>query len=331
MWTMLAVAVALVAFGVFVVLAYRRRWHWTGLPASTDEDGARGGSAKTLWDWLQLLGIPVALAVLAFLFNEAQTRRDQEREDRRAAQQRALAADAERENTLQAYLGRMSELMLDHGLLRSKSEADVQEIARTATLTAVSRLDGDRRGVVVRFLAEAGLLGTHVDIEGADLANAQLDDLDLSDDDEQLSLTQVNLSGADLGGADLTRADLLGANLRGADLRGADLTRAHLLDADLRGADLREATLWEADLTEANLRAADLRGAHLAAGAASVGGAGAKIHEYRGAQLVDADLRGANLRGVTLRDVELQGANLRGARGADLAGARGTPAAGPGP
>jgi hypothetical protein len=68
-----------------------------------------------LWDWLQLLGIPVALAALAFLLNDAQTqrdqqreeaqiRRDQRREDQRAAQQRSRATDAERENTLREGL-----------------------------------------------------------------------------------------------------------------------------------------------------------------------------------------------------------------------------------
>jgi fructose-1,6-bisphosphatase/inositol monophosphatase family enzyme len=98
-----------------------------------------------MWDWLQLLGIPVALAALAFLLNDAQTRRDQQREDHRSAQQRTTAADAERENTLRAYLAQMSELMLHDDLLQSEPEAAVRNVARTATLTAVRRLDRPRR------------------------------------------------------------------------------------------------------------------------------------------------------------------------------------------
>ena len=60
------------------------------------------------------------------------------------------------------------------------------------------------------------------------------------------------------------------------------------------------------DLRGANLSDADLRGADL-----------------RGANLSDADLRGANLRGADLSDADLRGANLRGAdlRGADLSDA----------
>ncbi|EDB5291244.1 pentapeptide repeat-containing protein, partial [Salmonella enterica subsp. enterica serovar Corvallis] len=61
-----------------------------------------------------------------------------------------------------------------------------------------------------------------------------------------------------------------------------------------------------ADLCDANLRGANLRGADL-----------------RGANLCDANLRGANLRGADLRGANLCGANLRGAdlRGANLCGA----------
>jgi len=129
------------AFVVFVVVAYWRRWHWTGL---TEVRRAKSGDedvqpAKTLWDWLQLLVIPLALAGLAFVLNEAQTQREQRREDDRVKRQAVRAEDATREDTLRAYLAQMSELMLDRGLLGSKAGSDVQAVARTATLTAVRR------------------------------------------------------------------------------------------------------------------------------------------------------------------------------------------------
>jgi hypothetical protein len=183
MLTLALLAGVFVAFGGFVVLAYRRQWHWTGLPAaSAASTGAEDRPAKTLWDWLQLLGIPVALAALAFLLNEAQSNRDQRREaqqrnrdqlreDQRAAGQRKTAADAERENTLRTYLAQMSDLMLDRRLLRSKPGADVRNVARTATLTAVRRLDGPRRGLVVQFL---GAIFRGVSLRGVTLSEADL-------------------------------------------------------------------------------------------------------------------------------------------------------------
>jgi Pentapeptide repeats (8 copies) len=238
---LLVAAVTFVAFGVFISLAYRQQWQWTGLPAPRAEDeGGSGRSAKTLWDWLQLLGIPVALAALAFLLNDAQAQRDQQREEQRAAQQQKRAVDAERESTLRAYLTQMSELMLNDNLLQSRPGADVRNVARTATLTAVRRLDGSRKGLVVRFLAEARLLPSRssapvVALREADLRKANL---------REANLFEAGLFGADLREANLGRADLRGANLREADLREANLVGADLREADLYRSSARSRPVW---------------------------------------------------------------------------------------
>ena len=82
-----------------------------------------------------------------------------------------------------------------------------------------------------------------------------------------------------------------------------------------------EAIRRGADLCDANLRGADLCGADLC-------GANLRGANLCGADLCDADLRGANLCGADLRNANLRGANLRGAdlcdanlRGANLRGA----------
>jgi hypothetical protein len=256
MLTLVLFAGVFVGFGAFVVLAYRRRWQWTGLPARAAPDNKAGEwRAKTLWDWLQLLGIPVVLVALAFLLNEAQSSRELQREDQRAAQQRRTAEDAERENTLRTYLAQMSDLMLHGGLLRSQSGADVRTVARTATLTAVRRLDGTRRGLVIRFLFEARLLrrrraaSAAVVVALADFSQAYLRGANLREADLRLAnLRRANLSQAYLGGADLRLTDLGGADLRDAFLGGADLRGASLRGADLRGAILFDANLLGADL-----------------------------------------------------------------------------------
>ena len=76
-----------------------------------------------------------------------------------------------------------------------------------------------------------------------------------------------------------------------------------------------------ADLSNANLRGANLRGADLSN--ANLRGAGLSEADLSNANLRGADLRGANLRGADLRGADLSNANLRGAglRGADLRGA----------
>lgn len=159
-----------VALAVFTVLAYRRRWRWTGFAGIHRKDAdVEIQPARTLWDWLQLLVITLALAGLAFLLNNSQSEREQRREDERttreqrraderAVQERGRAEEAADEEALRGYLAQMSALMLDRKLLRSRRGSDVRAVARTLTLTAARRLDGERRGVVVRFLAEARLV-----------------------------------------------------------------------------------------------------------------------------------------------------------------------------
>jgi uncharacterized protein YjbI with pentapeptide repeats len=256
------------ALAVFIALAYWRGWGWAGFaetPTKKKVDGKDVQPAKTLWDWLQLLVIPLALAGLAFLLNNAQSNREQQREDQRAASQREIARDASREKTLRAYLTQMSDLILDRNLRRSRLGDNVQAVARTATLTALRRVDGERKGVVVRFLNEAHLLLRDVDGDPkVDLYRANLRSADLREAHlEKATLRDADLEGAHLQGASLWKAMLAGADLRKAHMQSAILDRANLLSADLVRANLQSAFLVGAFLVGADLRHARLRGADL--------------------------------------------------------------------
>jgi uncharacterized protein YjbI with pentapeptide repeats len=292
------------------------------------------------------------------LLNDAQSRRDQQREDRRATQQQRSAIDAERENTLRTYLAQISDLMLERHLLRSQPRADVREVARTATLTAARRLDGPRRGVVIRFLAEARLLQNRgrtgvplriasadlrkADLSGADLSGAHLNRADLRDADlegahlsravlDRADLNHAVLRGAVLPGTGLIEVHLKEATLHGANLRGANLFLAQLNHAVLRGAVLPGADLRGAYLDEADLRRADLRRADLSGNFSGMLKLMRQLYGRvvlrrldlpRAADLSTADLRGADLRGADLRKALLLGADLGGAalRGALVLG-----------
>jgi uncharacterized protein YjbI with pentapeptide repeats len=159
-----------------------------------------------------------------------------------------LAVDKQKEDLLQTYLDRMSELLLNYHLRISKDPTDeVRYIARSRTLTVLSRLDGDRKRSLLQFLYESYLLSTSgslISLEGADLTSANL---------SWLNLSNVNLSGA----------NLIDANLHYADLKGANLSRANLAGADLSGADLSDANLSDANLNAANLIGTNLTNADL--------------------------------------------------------------------
>ena len=250
----IAIIVLVVGVLALIFLGYWFSWDWIGLnehigPQLKPYQQYR--TKKTLWDWQQLLIVPVVLAIGGYLLNLALKRSEQE-----------ATADNQRETALQKYIDSMSELLLHEKLRESAEHDEVRNIARVRTLTVLPRLDQERKRSVLQFLRESGLIHKAkkiIDLSGADLhdttlSNANLDGADLS---------RANLSGANLSGADFYRAILEGANLSGANLSGAILNGADLNGADLSNANLDGADLSRADLSRANLSGANLRGAKL--------------------------------------------------------------------
>jgi len=209
---------------VFIITGGLFHWPWAGFD-------------KPLYDWMQLLFVPVVVALIAVQFN----RIDKENE-------LAIASDNQRESALQGYFDRMSKLVLKENLATPQPDNKVITIARARTLTALRSLDASRKRSVIQFLSESRLF------ESIDLSEANLSEADLS----YANLNKANLSGANLRNAKLNKANLSGAKLDYADLIEADLRNADLRDANLSGADLRNAKLNKADLSGANLRDAEI-------------------------------------------------------------------------
>jgi uncharacterized protein YjbI with pentapeptide repeats len=241
----LAVVAAAVALLVvaFIVAAYVRRWEWAGFAAAGPER-----PLKTVWDWLQLLVIPLGLAVVAFALNAAQSSREQRREDRRAELDRQIAADRRREDALSAYLQQMSDLMLVRKLRRAQPGSEVGTLARTLTLSVLQRLDGRRKVVVLQFLGEAGLIKppdgheivdlSDADFHGVVVRRALLTDLDLDEADlrgaifRSMRLDNVSMRKARLEHASFTSVDALEVNFTEARLVHASFNRARIIDSD---------------------------------------------------------------------------------------------------
>jgi len=172
---------------------------------------------KALWDWLQLLIIPLVLAIAALLFNLATTRteqniaakryeQDQKIAAKRYEQDQEIALDKQREDLLQTYLDRMSELLLKEKLRSSEASSEVRNVARVRTITILFQLDARRIGYVFAFLRESGLMSTKPNSSIVSLNQADL---------KKINFSQADLSRATLNGADLSEADLSEANLEG--------------------------------------------------------------------------------------------------------------------
>jgi uncharacterized protein YjbI with pentapeptide repeats len=303
-WAVVVAMVIVAAAVAFVVVAYRRRWKWAGF-AAEQEPGH-----KTVWDWLQLLVIPLGLAAVAFALNAAQSSREQRREDRRTAVDRQIAADRRREDALSTYLQQMSDLMLQRKLARSLPKSDVRSVARTLTLTVLPRLDGKRKAVVVKFLSEAGLITPRFDRVPRPTDRAKIVEMwgaDLRGIVLHTVFDGVDLEGADMRGADFRGAALVSIDLESADVRGAHFNRAYVEDAEFRDADLRHADFGQAHIVRSSLDEACVTHARFH---------GVRVEDSTLGRAVghDVDLSRADLGSTDLRSPSLTQLNLSGTK-----------------
>jgi Pentapeptide repeats (8 copies) len=213
--------VALAAFLTVLIGGYAFNWKWTGF------------SNNTLWDWWELLIWPVTVAVVGFLFNRKQSEISLMVSEQQHQTDLQLAEEHQQEEALQAYLDRMSELLLEKNLRTAQPGNSVCEVARARTLTTLSQLGRSRKSVVLQFLHESHLIDVDhpvVDLHGADLSDADLQGADLR---------EACLSGTNLAGA-----NLMGTNLSGARLTGAIVTLRQLASArSLHGAILPDGSV----------------------------------------------------------------------------------------
>ena len=251
-------------------------------------------SGKTLWDWLSVLGVPLSLAVLGFWFQQ----QEQKRANEKAELEKKIAESNQREEILQSYFDRLSDLLVDRTAVEMASSennvlAEKKKLLETAidivqarTLSILRQFgeDEERKMSVIQFLIEVEIFSKLKLHLGS-------------------ALKGVYLSGANLSGAYFSGANLSSANLSGANLSSANLTGANLNRTNLSGANLERATLYRANLSEANITAPDLPFVVFRPSKTNLSGA----------YLKEADLTGANLTGAYLNKADLTGACLTGA------------------
>lgn len=219
---------------------------------------------KSIWDLVNLLLVPLIIAVGGYLFNQAQQARNLEFTESQNDNQRRIGLDRDQEQALQNYLDKMGELLLEKKLSTTKDKV-VLNLARSRTLTILRSLNNQyldiegrgrnrRKGSLARFLYEMNLItGTEpiISLRKANLEFAYMHKGEFSQANfEDAYLKEADLRNANLEGSILINAYLPGARLNGANLSSANLTNANLQKANLLGAKLDDANLTGADLKE---------------------------------------------------------------------------------
>jgi len=307
---------------------------------------------KTLWDWLGLLGVPVALAILGYLLQQFQ----QSRADQQAKLEKEIAESNQREEALQDYLDRLSELLIDKKLIATAAKiqaaretqteenptileeeellnAAVDVIrARTLSILRSFEQDADRKGYVMEFLAETEVIsklkldlsGGRLDKRGSSNILGTLAQVEMEFSSQLNELLNIKPSGSKLDQVDTdseTVSDRYAERVQellGDDkpIYRVDLSKVNLYCPNLSGINLSGVNLSSVKLVKATLHGANLSSANLSN--AQLIGANLSDATLHGANLSSANLTGANLSGADLSSANLSGANLLYA---DLSGA----------
>jgi hypothetical protein len=290
---------------LLIVFGYLYKWDWVGVgevvrPKEASQERWR---EKTLWDWMQLLVVPIAVALATFALNRTATKRDEAAERAQKERDQAIAEQRDQAVALDAYLDSMRELILDRNLRKVGGDRDVLTVARALTLTVLTRLNTEYN---------KGDVGTAEWTEGSSVKRSVLEFLYESGliYKEQVI---VDLFHADLSYTNFNAINMVGANLSYAQMIFVDLRRANLNNAYLRGTYMLFANLSAANLSNAFLSHATLNHVRCKPDRVTVQDRAPKGVNLAGANLFRARLIRADLSDAILSGADLSGADLSGA------------------
>jgi uncharacterized protein YjbI with pentapeptide repeats len=225
---------------------------WTGFGKSIKDEKIE--PAKTLFDWLDLLIIPLSLGFLGWLYKEAEKSKTERGEEERS-----------RNESLNSFFNIITDLLKNHDLSGSPSN-QTKAMARTRINMTLSQLDGGRKGQLLQFLYESDLidnspklklLGANFnaaildqivlggsEIRGAFFKNASIKEANLN----EIILNSSNLENANLSGSLVEKSDFAYSNLKNSKMKNMDLTTVDFEGADLTNADLRGSTIKQSQL-----------------------------------------------------------------------------------
>jgi uncharacterized protein YjbI with pentapeptide repeats len=187
---------------------------------------------KSIWDWLELLIIPIAVTVFTLLFNQGMRKRELETQQRRRYVDKKIEIERYNSEIMQKYLDDISELLLNHDLIQEKENlnSSVRDVAQTKTIIALRTLasDSNRKDNILQSLRDA-----------------QLSDFLFV----KSWLKEINLEKTNLSGINFSNANLEKAKFRRASVRGTNFENANLANSDFREANLRNAIFLNANLS----------------------------------------------------------------------------------
>ena len=233
-----------------IVLGYLYELNWVGVIDTAT------GEIKSLWDWLELLIVPLILAIGGWWISHVEKLRSQNLKDTEVL----VLVEKQRQDSLQKYIDDMTSLLLGN-ITDEWDEDDIilNAVIISQTLATLKMLDGTRKGILLQFLCDLGLISIEknpqtqhfgsLDIRMADLSNANLNGCRLYG----VRLMEVNFSGATFYSATFYGSDLWQSNFTAADLTYSEFISARMVDSTFQDTKMIRSNASDLVLTRAKI------------------------------------------------------------------------------
>jgi len=239
------------AVGTVYLIGVAYDWDWTGF-GQYMSDG-KSIAPKKLWDWMQLLVVPASLAIAALVFTYFQQKKEQ-----------TLNLDKGRQEVLRDYMDQMTNLVLKQRLRRSIPHRRVAALANSRTMAALRELDGNRKGLVVKFLIDLGPTTTESEEQNPSLEFTVFSNMDLRDAKlRHLNLDRVKFHDTELLNADFAYAKMKGMMITGRSTLDQKWQNAFNIVNNRRLVKCKWKDFSRVDFCGVRLSSCDFRGANL--------------------------------------------------------------------
>ena len=196
-----------------------------------------GVSGKTSWDWLEVAGVPLAVALFGLLGVTYSLVSQHFYESVYEATQIKINMELRQQEKVDKYIEQTTEIIIASEQ-KLKGNSLASRILQARTLATFKSLDNAQlKGKIIYFLWSARLIQCREEESSSiclELKNADLKSLSAYG----FRLTDINLHATDLRKAVLSKADLSNANLSYADLRKAKLNDTKIKEANIKGTKL---------------------------------------------------------------------------------------------
>ncbi len=240
----------LVGFVVFIVYWFIAYWFynqtppgWTGFGERVKDSNIE--SAKTLFDWLRIVILPLSLALLGWIYKESEK-----------AKQNLKEVEKNKKAAYQSFIDKIYGLIKDHNLSTNPT-TDTRALAFNYLNNALSELDNLMKGQLVQFLYQCNLIDSDPKLRlvGANFSPTNMDAIILTSAEirgayfSDSSIKNAKLSHACFNSCDFSNTDFSGSTVDNTDFSYSKMNGVKLINMDLRSVNFEGVELEKADLT----------------------------------------------------------------------------------